>query len=115
MSALACVAGGLRGCDLSAKARRTGGFYRAFASTLPLGSVEYSRVFLGSLDRGFETDHQIASFIFFFCLLFLSSTLLSILQMFWNEREADNKRERRDFEDDEVKSHIRLSSAQPFI
>ena len=31
----------------------------------------------------------------------------------WNEREADNARERRDFEDDEVKSHIRLSSAQP--
>ena len=32
----------------------------------------------------------------------------------WNEREADNARERRDFEDDKVKSHIRLSSAQPF-
>ena len=32
----------------------------------------------------------------------------------WNEREADNVRERRDFEEDEVKSHIRLSSAQPF-
>ena len=31
----------------------------------------------------------------------------------WNEREADNVRERRDFEEDEVKSHIRLSSAQP--
>ena len=25
---------------------------------------------------------------------------------FWNEREADNAPERRDFEDDEVKSHI---------
>ena len=33
----------------------------------------------------------------------------------WNEREADNARERRDFEEDEMKSHIRLSSAQPFI
>ena len=32
----------------------------------------------------------------------------------WNEREADNVRERRDFEDDKLKSHIRLSSAQPF-
>ena len=33
----------------------------------------------------------------------------------WNEKEADiNARERRDFEEDEVKSHIRLSSAQPF-
>ena len=32
----------------------------------------------------------------------------------WNEREADNAHERRDFEDDKVKSHIRLSSAQPF-
>ena len=32
----------------------------------------------------------------------------------WNEREADNTRERRDFEDDEVKSHIGLPSAQPF-
>ena len=31
-----------------------------------------------------------------------------------NEREANNACERRDFEDDEVKSHIRLSSAQPF-
>ena len=27
---------------------------------------------------------------------------------------ADNVRERRDFEDDEVKSHLGLSSAQPF-
>ena len=33
----------------------------------------------------------------------------------WNEREADNARERRDFEEDEVKSHLGLSSAQPFI
>ena len=32
----------------------------------------------------------------------------------WNEREADNARERRDFEKDEVKSHLGLSSAQPF-
>ena len=34
----------------------------------------------------------------------------------WNEKEANNACERRDFEDDEVKSHInvRLSSAQPF-
>ena len=32
----------------------------------------------------------------------------------WNEREADNAHKRRDFEEDEVKSHIRLSSAQPF-
>ena len=32
----------------------------------------------------------------------------------WNEREADNVRERRDFEEDEVKSHLGLSSAQPF-
>ena len=32
----------------------------------------------------------------------------------WNEREADNAHERRDFEDDEVKSHLGLSSAQPF-
>ena len=32
----------------------------------------------------------------------------------WNEREADNARERRDFEEDEVKSHLGLSSAQPF-
>ena len=26
----------------------------------------------------------------------------------WNEREADNAHERRDFEDDEVKSHIHV-------
>ena len=32
----------------------------------------------------------------------------------WNERKADNVRERRDFEGDEVKSHLGLSSAQPF-
>ena len=30
-----------------------------------------------------------------------------------NEREADNARERRDFEEDEVKSHLGPSSAQP--
>ena len=32
----------------------------------------------------------------------------------WNEKEADKAHKRRDFEDDKVKSHIRLSSAQPF-
>ena len=63
-----------------------------------------------SLDWGFESDHQTV-FLIFFCLLFLSSTLLSILRMFG---EADNMRERRDFEEEKVKSHIRPSSAQPF-
>ena len=32
----------------------------------------------------------------------------------WNERKADNVRERRDFEEVKVKSHLGLSSAQPF-
>ena len=32
----------------------------------------------------------------------------------WNEREADNACERRDFEEDEVNSHLGLSSARPF-
>ena len=47
--------------------------------------------------------------------MFLSSflppfSLLDLVIYFvnvWNEREADNTRERRDFEDDEVKSHIK--------
>ena len=46
-----------------------------------------------------------------FCLLL---DLVIYCANVWNEREADNVRERRDFEEDEVKSHIRLSSAQPF-
>ena len=45
---------------------------------------------------------------------FFGSHLVIYFANVWNEREADNARERRDFEDDEVKSHIRLSSAQPF-
>ena len=48
---------------------------------------------------------------FFFLLLF---DLVIYCANDWNEREADNACERRDFEEDEVKSHIGLSSAQPF-
>ena len=47
-----------------------------------------------------------------FFVSFLSHLIIYIANV-WNEKEADNARERRDFEDDEVKRHIRLSSAQP--
>ena len=49
-----------------------------------------------------------------FFVSFFSHLVIYIANV-WNEKEADNVRERRDFEDDEVKSHIRLSSAEPFI
>ena len=60
--------------------------------------------------RSTEKKTFIAPFFFLFLLLDLVIYCVNV----WNEREADNMRERRDFEEDEVKSHIRLSSAQPF-
>ena len=49
-----------------------------------------------------------------FFVSFLSHLVIYIANV-WNEKEADNARERRDFEDDEVKSHIRLSLLSPSI
>ena len=53
----------------------------------------------------------------YWAIFFVSSGLDLVIYCanVWNEREADNVRERRDFEDDEVKSHLGLSSAQPSI
>ena len=59
------------------------------------------------------SDHKNVSFIFFLPPFSLLDLVIYFANV-WNEKEADNVRERRDFEDDEVKCHIRLSSAQPF-
>ena len=62
----------------------------------------------GSNPRSTEKENSTNFFVSF------SSHLVIYTANVWNEKEADNARERRDFEDDEVKSHIRLSSAEPF-
>ena len=67
-----------------------------------------------SLDWEFESD-QYNVFLIFFLAPFSLLDFVIYCTNVWNEREADNTRERRDFEDDEVKSHLGLSSAQPFI
>ena len=78
-------------------------------------SLPRSRSLSLSLDWEFESDQENVFFILFlppFCLLNFVIYCANV----WNEREADNARERRDFEEDEVKSHLLgLSSAQPFI
>ena len=66
----------------------------------------------GSNPRSIERKKIITPIFFVFVLLDLVIYCANV----WNQREADNARERRaDFEEDEVKSHIRLSSVQPFI
>ena len=81
------------------------------------GSVEYSLSIDRSIDRSIGSSNLIRR-MFFFILFLPPFSLLDFVIYFvnvWNEREAGNPRERRDFEDDEVKSHLALSSAQPFI
>ena len=111
------VGSGLRGCESAMKGR----LFRAFTSTQTASYTGYvgshSAFRLCRIFSVFEGSNLISRMFFssFFRLLFLSSTLLSIFANVWNEREADNAHEIRDFEDDEVKSHLVLSSAQPVI
>ena len=83
---------------------------RLYANTRAKSTSTYTVRGQGSNPRSTEEKKNIAPICFVFLLLDLVIYFANV----WNEREADNTRERRDFEEDEVKSHIRLSSAQPF-
>ena len=58
--------------------------------------------------RGQGSNPRSTEKIIIFAPIFVSffSHLVIYFANVWNEREADNVRKRRDFEDDEVKSHI---------